>query len=100
MNICLSSINEIDRNLDNRITISDIWGTIKAYTNLPVEIIIDLLEETEVYHFFELSKTSCTSNQTFMLSILIWGVIFYVLILWFEDKSKEEYAEKKKKMGY
>ena len=106
MSACLNAIGQFDRNFDGQITISDIIGTFKAFTNLPAKIVIDAMEGNYIYRFLELSQESCTSNFSFVLSILSWLFLAYfaVKILSYlgysDERARQEYEKKKRDMGY
>lgn len=100
---CLYELGQFDRNFDGHITISDIFGTIKAFANLPAEILIDSMSGGEIYRFLELSVESCTSNAAFFLSILIWIVLGYFAVKtmgYSNERARQKHEEKKRDMGY
>lgn len=103
MGACLNSLKQFDRNFDGQITISDFFGTIKAFANLPAEIAIDSIEGSETYRFLELSQDSCTSNTSLFLSLVIWGILWYFFAQHTGDtdeRARQEYEAKKRDMGY
>lgn len=103
MSTCLNALGQFDRNFDGQITISDFFGTIKAFTNLPAEIVIDSMAGGDIYRFLELSLESCTSNSTFVLSVLIWLLLGYFAVRtmgYSDERARQEHAEKKRDMGY
>lgn len=103
MSACLNALGQFDRNFDGQITISDLFGTIKAFANLPAEIVIDSMAGSDIYRFLELSPESCTSNSSFVLSVLVWLVLGYfaVRIMGYSDeRARQEHDEKRRDMGY
>jgi hypothetical protein len=106
MSACLNALGQFDRNFDGQITISDIFGMLKAFTNLPAKIVIDAMEGNYIYRFLELSQESCTSNDSFVFSILSWLFLAYfaVKILSYlgysDERALQEYEKKKRDMGY
>lgn len=103
MSLCLNTLGQFDRNFDGQITISDIFGTFKAFANLPAKIVLEAMEGSDIYRFLELSQESCTSNFSFVLSSLSWLFLAYsgVKILGYSDElAIQEYEKKKRDMGY
>jgi hypothetical protein len=103
MSVCLNALGQFDRNFDGQITISDIFGTFKAFVNLPAKIALDAMEGSDIYHFLELSQESCTSNFSFVLSILSWLFLAYSafkILSYSDERARQEYEKKKRDMGY
>lgn len=103
MGTCLNALDQFDRNFDGQISIADILGTLKAFANLPAEIVIDSMAGSDIYRFFELSLESCTSNSSFVLSIVVWLMLGYLAVQtmgYSDDRARKEYDEKKREMGY
>ncbi len=106
MSICLATLGQFDRNFDGLITISDIWGTVKAVFYVPSSLVIEALHATGLGRFFELSPDSCESGASFLLSIVSWLVIgfFALLVLpamgYSDAKARSDYGNKKRDMGY
>jgi hypothetical protein len=109
--ICLTLLTDHDRNFDGAVTISDMLLNIKAYANLPMGVVYDLLYGGKIYQFFELSPNSCNSNLSLVPSIMIWS--FFCIFLQgvikkfsgsklFESYSEvqEREKEKRKDLGY
>lgn len=103
MSVCLNALAQFDRNFDGQITISDIFGTFKAFANLPANIVLDAMAGSNIYRFLELSQESCTSNFSYVSSILSWLFLAYfaVKMLGYSDeRARQEYEKKKRDMGY
>ncbi len=103
MSACLKALGQFDRNFDGQITISDILGTIKAFANLPAEIVIDSMAGGDIYRFLELSQESCTSNSSFVLSVLVWLLLGYFAVRtmgYSDERAQQEHCKKKRDIGY
>lgn len=103
MSACLNVLGQFDRNFDGQITISDLFGTIKAFANLPAEIVIDSMAGGDIYRFLELSQESCTSNSSFVLSFLVWLLLGYFVVRtmgYSDERARQEHDEKRRDMGY
>lgn len=103
MGACLNALGQFDRNFDGQLSISDIFGTIKAFANLPAEIVIDSMAGSDIYRFLELSQESCTSNSSLVLSIVVWLLLVYLAVQtmsYSDERASQEHEEKKRDMGY
>lgn len=103
MSSCLNALGQFDRNFDGQITISDLFGTIKTFANLPAEIVIDSMAGGDIYRFLEMSPDSCTSNSSFVMSIVIWLLVGYFVAQtmgYSDERARKEHDAKKRDMGY
>lgn len=103
MGACLNAVGQFDRNFDGQISVSDIFGTIKVFANLPAEIVIDTMAGSDIYRFLELSQESCTSNSSLVLSIVVWLLLGYLAVQtigYSDERASQEHEEKKRDMGY
>ncbi len=103
MGTCLNSLTVFDKNADGAFTLSDAISSFKAFVNLPMEIVLDSIDGSDVYRFFEINAQSCTSYTTIVMSCFLW----FVVISWFsklaqytDQQARDDYEQKKRDMGY
>ena len=73
---CARVLINTDKNADGITTISDITGALSDVLTLPYRFTHDLLLDTSIYRFFEMSPFGCEDIKAY-----VFGGLFYLFVL-------------------